>query len=123
MCDRRAHAAHGCGDLFILHSAPMRYTRGMKTLRHISVLTAAGLAVLLAASASGQEWTQVPGLLAQGAPDCYAVGQQVAAQQGGTLAKATAEQRGGQTVCRIVVLVPGRNGERPRRAEFTVPAR
>lgn len=62
-------------------------------------------------------------LLAQGAADCFAIGQQVAAQQGGTLAGARAESRGGQTVCRIVVLVPARDGERPRRMEVTVPAR
>lgn len=55
------------------------------------------------------------------ASDCYAVGQQVAAQKGGTLAKASQSTRGGQTVCVIVVLVPGKDGERPRRAEVVVP--
>ncbi|MCO6388623.1 hypothetical protein GTK01_16580 [Aliihoeflea sp. 40Bstr573] len=53
--------------------------------------------------------------------DCYAIGQQVAAQNGGTLAKATPEDRGGQQVCVIVVLVPAQDGQRPRRAEFVVP--
>mgnify|MGYP006892260733 FL=1 len=60
--------------------------------------------------------------MAQGGAGCYAKGQQVAAQEGGTLAGAQAESRGGQTVCRIVVVVPARDGERPRRAEFVVPA-
>ena len=55
------------------------------------------------------------------AADCYAVGQQVAAQKGGTLAKASQSTRGGQTVCVIVVLVPGKDGQRPRRAEVVVP--
>ena len=55
------------------------------------------------------------------AADCYAVGQQVAAQNGGTLAKASSATRGGQAVCVIVVLVPGKEGERPRRAEIIVP--
>lgn len=55
------------------------------------------------------------------AADCYAIGQQVAAQNGGTLAKASPSTQGGQPVCVIVVLVPGRDGERPRRAEFVVP--
>jgi hypothetical protein len=55
------------------------------------------------------------------AADCYAVGQQVAAQKGGTLAKASQSTRGGQAVCVIVVLVPGKDGERPRRAEIVVP--
>jgi hypothetical protein len=53
--------------------------------------------------------------------DCYAVGQQIAQQNGGTLAKAQADNRGGQDVCVIVVLVPGRDGQRPRRQEFVVP--
>lgn len=55
------------------------------------------------------------------ASDCYAVGQQVAAQNGGTLAKASQSTRGGQPVCVIVVLVPGKNGQRPRRSEIVVP--
>ena len=54
--------------------------------------------------------------------DCYAIGQQVAAQNGGTLARAQSANRGGQEVCIIVVLVPGKDGQRPRRAEFVVPA-
>lgn len=56
------------------------------------------------------------------AADCYAIGQEVAAQNGGTLAKASPATRGGQEVCVIVVLVPGKDGERPRRAEMVVPA-
>jgi hypothetical protein len=70
----------------------------------------------------------VPALCAAGlfaspaaAADCYAIGQQVAAQNGGTLARATPATQGGQPVCRIVVLLPAKQGERPRRAEFVVP--
>ncbi|PBC02611.1 hypothetical protein [Mesorhizobium sp. WSM3860] len=55
------------------------------------------------------------------ANDCYAIGQQVAAQNGGTLAKASQATRGGQQVCVIVVLVPGKEGQRPRRTEIVVP--
>ena len=55
------------------------------------------------------------------AADCYALGQQVAAQNGGTLAKASQSTQGGQPVCVIVVLVPGKDGERPRRSEIVVP--
>jgi hypothetical protein len=54
--------------------------------------------------------------------DCYAIGQQVAAQNGGQLARASVANRGGRQVCVIVVLVPGKDGQRPRRAEFVVPA-
>ncbi|AZO06096.1 MULTISPECIES: hypothetical protein [unclassified Mesorhizobium] len=60
-----------------------------------------------------------PVVLASG--DCYAIGQQVAAQNGGTLAKASQATRGGQQVCVIVVLVPGKDGQRPRRSEIVVP--
>jgi hypothetical protein len=56
------------------------------------------------------------------AADCFSIGEQVAAQYGGTLAKATASNRGGQTVCHIVVLVPGKDGQRPRRIQVDVPA-
>jgi hypothetical protein len=55
------------------------------------------------------------------ASDCYAIGQQVADQNGGTLAKASQSTRGGQAVCVIVVLVPGKDGQRPRRSEIVVP--
>lgn len=73
--------------------------------------------------------TAAPGL-AQSSPasqrfaaaDCYAVGQRVAAQNGGTLARASAANRGGQAVCVIVVVVPARDGQRPRRMEVVVPA-
>jgi hypothetical protein len=53
--------------------------------------------------------------------DCYVVGQQVAAQNGGTLAKASASTQNGKAVCVVVVLVPGKDGARPRRAEIVVP--
>ena len=56
------------------------------------------------------------------AADCYAIGQQVAAQNGGQLANVREANQGGQPVCVIVVLVPGKDGGRPRRQEFVVPA-
>ncbi|ODT08268.1 MAG: hypothetical protein ABS58_03250 [Mesorhizobium sp. SCN 65-20] len=56
------------------------------------------------------------------AADCYSIGQQVADQYGGTLARASESSQGGQPVCVIVVLVPGKDGQRPRRVEVVVPA-
>ena len=53
--------------------------------------------------------------------DCYAVGEQIAAQNGGTLAKASPSTQGGQTVCVVVILVPGKDGQRPRRVQIVVP--
>lgn len=55
------------------------------------------------------------------AGDCFSIGQSVAAQKGGQLAKATAAERGGRKVCVVVVLVPGGNGQRPSREEVVVP--
>ncbi|PSJ53700.1 hypothetical protein [Kumtagia ephedrae] len=60
-----------------------------------------------------------PVLLVQA--DCYAIGQEVAAQRGGTLARASQSNQGGRPVCVIVVLIPGKDGQRPRRTEVVVP--
>lgn len=57
------------------------------------------------------------------AADCTVVGRKIAAEQGGHLAKATPVIQDGKHVCVIVVLVPGRNGEKPRRVEVAVPTR
>ena len=62
------------------------------------------------------------GVGAGAAADCYGIGQQIAAQNGGQLANVREANQGGQTVCVIVVLVPGKDGGRPRRQEFVVPA-
>jgi hypothetical protein len=56
------------------------------------------------------------------AADCYGIGQQIAAQNGGQLANVREANQDGQTVCVVVVLVPGKDGGRPRRQEFVVPA-
>ncbi|RWB53971.1 hypothetical protein [Mesorhizobium sp.] len=97
----------------------------MKTIRsHIRTATlalaAAGLFASQAIAMPAIEPSaEQPVVLA--ASDCYAIGQQVAAQNGGTLAKASQSTRGGQPVCVIVVLVPGKEGQRPRRSEIVVP--
>ena len=65
---------------------------------------------------------QKSSLLIAAAGDCAAVGERVAASQGGQLAKATPATQNGKAVCIVVVLVPGRDGERPRRVEVAVPA-
>lgn len=56
------------------------------------------------------------------AADCYSIGQQIAAQNGGQLANVSQTEKGGQPACVIVVLIPGKDGGRPRREEFVVPA-
>jgi len=54
--------------------------------------------------------------------DCTVIGQRVAAEQAGQLTKATAAVQNGQDVCVVVVLVPGKGGDKPRRVEIAVPA-
>jgi hypothetical protein len=56
------------------------------------------------------------------ADDCYAIGMKLAADNGGRLARAIPAVQDGKQICRIVILVPGRDGSRPRRAEYIVPA-
>jgi hypothetical protein len=87
-------------------------------------LTGIVMAGVLAGSqvSAAPAWAQEDGAYQTAAADCYSVGEQVAAQNGGTLAKASASNRGGQTVCVIVVLVPGKDGQRPRRVQVVVPA-
>lgn len=99
--------------------------RGMKTLRTLCLLPVAALAVATGLSDAFALPSTNPGLSDVAMKidaDCYSIGEQVASQQGGTLARASQSKRGGRTVCVIVVLVPGRDGQRPRRAEIVVPA-
>jgi hypothetical protein len=97
----------------------------MKTLRsHFRT----AIPALCAAGLSASPIMAMPAMVPQpadpivlAASDCYAIGQKVAQQNGGTLAKASQSTRGGQPVCVIVVLVPGKDGQRPRRSEIVVP--
>ena len=101
--------------LFISYSASIGYITDMFWHRTYKLGFFFALALLPAMA-----WpTTSP---AQSGVDCYSVGSRVASQNGGTLVQATPEKRGGQTVCRVVVVIPGGNGERPKRAEFVVPA-
>lgn len=104
----------------------------MKTLRSLfrpaaTVLLAASMLVpiLAPASSAGRaeprpEMSESEMLLAQSG-DCYSIGQSIAAEHDGTVARADAAKRGGQNVCVIVVVVPARDGQRGRRLEFVVP--
>lgn len=53
--------------------------------------------------------------------DCYSVGEEVAAQKGGALARAIASTQDGRDMCIVVVLIPASDGQRPQRAEILVP--
>ena len=96
----------------------------MTSLRTLSRLLLAGLlaaSTLAPLPAAAQTAPDGSYALAQGG-DCYAIGMRQAAQMGGQLARATPETRGGRRVCVIVVLMPARDGQRPRRNEIVVPA-
>lgn len=88
--------------------------RAARTVLTGAFLAVSSLAALPATASDDQELIHIA------AADCYGVGQKVAASSGGKLAKAVPETRGGQAVCVIVVLVPGKDGGRPRRKEVVV---
>lgn len=48
---------------------------------------------------------------------CTSIGKQVAEEQGGWLSRVTPTVQNGQAVCVIVVIIPAKDGERPRRVE------
>lgn len=97
----------------------------METLRSILLASVAAMVALgTLMSPSSAAWFD-PGaragdILLAGS-DCYSIGEQVAAEYGGTLARASQATQDGQPVCVIVVLVPGKDGQRPRRTEVVVP--
>ena len=97
----------------------------MKRFRPVLQTAIAALSgiVLLASEAAALPAVSigVDGVVQAAASDCYAIGEQVAAQNGGTLAKAAPSTQGGQPVCVVVVLVPGKDGQRPRRVQLVVP--
>ncbi|PRD45995.1 hypothetical protein C5748_01265 [Phyllobacterium phragmitis] len=97
----------------------MKYFSVPKIIAALAVLAVASTAH---AGSLPQIAPQKATLLTRVAGDCVAIGQQVASSQGGTLTKATPAVQNGQDVCVVVVLVPGRDGERPRRVEVAVPA-
>lgn len=90
----------------------------------IAIAAAAGLSGVLADAAPLRATTPEapPPIVSPVAANCYAVGQKMASQKGGQLMQASQTSRGGKTMCHIVIRIPGNDGQRPRRAEFTVPA-
>lgn len=52
--------------------------------------------------------------------DCNAAAQRVVARTGGQLLSVSAGNEGGQTVCRVTVLVPSSDHRRPRKVTVTV---
>lgn len=94
----------------------------MKTNRMTSLLIAVTL--LLAPQAYA---APMPRILDQASPtfvievDCYALGQDKAAELGGELAKAEPATADDTPVCHVVVLIPGKDGARPKRVALDIP--
>lgn len=104
----------------------------MKTLIPTSLRKAAAGLAILALTASqalalpvGVAQPAMPaatdGAVVLASGDCYALGMQQAAREGGTLAKATPEVRNGRQVCVIVVMLPARDGNRPVVSTTVIP--
>ena len=95
----------------------------MKTLRSLfhGFVPALCAAALLCAEVSAAPLPAAEPVLMVAQADCYAVGQQVAAQSGGQLANVRQSKRGGQSVCVVVVIVPAKGGKRGRKIEVVVP--
>ncbi|WP_062113822.1 hypothetical protein [Aureimonas sp. AU40] len=71
------------------------------------------------APAASHEPDERPELLAQGG--CSSAAAQAAAQTGGQVLSVQISEQGGRTVCVVTVLVPARDGSRPRRQTITIP--
>ncbi len=96
----------------------------MKTNRTISLSLVFALLTAQSAFAGPLMGLKIAGdsrYLVQVEADCFAVGQDKAAELGGELAKASPETVDGVPVCKLVVLVPGKDGARPKRVALEVP--
>lgn len=94
-------------------------------MKKVHVSTAWLLAALLTVSALAPASAQyrrevVPGPAMGGSANCWAVGESVAAQEGGELMNATPAASGGRQAC-VVVIVIRNPGQPPRRVQRVVP--
>jgi hypothetical protein len=93
-----------------------------KHLTHLLIFAlglSIGSPVFAAPLTAGNLGVKPPVLMVE--TDCYAVGEDKAAELGGTLAKAKPGIDGETPVCELVIVVPGQDGERPKRVELVVP--
>jgi hypothetical protein len=71
--------------------------------------------------AEGFDWSERPDDSFEiAAADCSGAAAQAAAQTGGQVLSVSSREEGGQTVCVVTVLVPGKDGGRPRKETVTI---
>jgi len=81
-----------------------------------------GVAISILAFAAVANAGQKPGdALLIAADNCFAVGQSMAADRGVALVAAQEAVQNGKKVCKIVVLAPATNGDRPKREIVFIP--
>ncbi len=97
-------------------------------MKHSSLIKGIAVALLLAAltpaaGIAGPAPAPLPAapLAMPVQANCNGVAQQLAAQYGGK-ARASLQNRGGQQVCVVVIVVEGKDGARAQRIERVVPA-
>ncbi|NDW03082.1 hypothetical protein [Jiella pacifica] len=66
----------------------------------------------------GQDRQHAPTRVA--AADCSGAASRAARQTGGQVLSVSTQTQGGQTVCVVTVLVPGKGNERPRKQTVTI---
>ncbi len=91
----------------------------MKSLVAGAAFAAAALPAFSAPLPAGRG-LDLPGGVQLVQADCYAIGQQIAAEEGGQLVRAVPRDEGGRPVCVIVYTVPGVEGDRPERRQIVV---
>mgnify|MGYP003644710618 CR=1 FL=1 len=67
---------------------------------------------------SGPGHREAPTLMA--AADCSGAASRAARQTGGQVLSVSTQTQGGQTVCVVTVLVPGKGNQRPRKQTVTI---
>lgn len=73
------------------------------------------------ATGSGHQESEAsqPGVLIAAA-DCSSAASRAARQTGGQVLSVSTQNQGGQTVCVVTVLVPGKGNQRPRKQTVTI---
>lgn len=99
---------------------------GTSLLATLPAFASSGMFSAVVSSNAGQSNTQAsPAGRTKGVrvadADCSAAAAEAAAQTGGQVLSVSSRNDGGRTVCVVTVLVPGEDGQRPRKRTLTLP--